>query len=62
MHEGWKQDDTTAKWYYWTNDGAVTGWREIDGKWYYFDENGVMAVNSKIDGHEVGPDGGRKED
>ena len=61
MHEGWKQDTDTNKWYYWTNAGAAAGWREIDGKWYYFDGNGVMAVNTKVDGHEIGPDGARKE-
>ena len=60
---GWKQDTDTNKWYYWTtNAGAATGWREIGGKWYYFDENGVMAVNTKIDGYEVGPDVARKEE
>ena len=59
MHEGWKED-STGKWYYWTNARAAIGWREIGEKWYYFYENGAMAVNTIIDGYEVGLDGARK--
>lgn len=57
MHEGWKQDSTTNKWYYWTNEGAASGWMKIDGKWYFFDDSGAMAVNAKTDGNEAGRDG-----
>uniref|UniRef100_UPI000EE8E785 S-layer homology domain-containing protein n=1 Tax=Clostridium sp. AM58-1XD TaxID=2292307 RepID=UPI000EE8E785 len=61
MHEGWKREDATGKWYFYTSSGASTGWKEIDGKWYYFFEDGAMAVDTKVDGYEVGPDGARKE-
>lgn len=61
MYKDWNQDTTTNNWYYWTNAGASTGWKEIDGKWYYFDKNGVKAVNTKIDGYEPGSDGVRKD-
>ena len=58
---GWKQVD--GKWYYLDTAGIMQsgGWKQIGGKWYYLCADGSMAVSTKIDGYEVGPDGGRKE-
>lgn len=58
---GWKQVD--GKWYYLDTAGIMQsgGWKQIGGKWYYLYADGSMAVSTKIDGYEVGPDGGRKE-
>lgn len=42
MLEGWKQDTQTKNWYYWTNEGIVSGWKEIGGKWYYFGSGNIM--------------------
>lgn len=58
---GWKRVD--GKWYYLDTAGIMQsgGWKQIGGKWYYLCADGSMAVSTKIDGYEVGPDGGRKE-
>ena len=57
MHEGWKLDSENEKWYFWTNDGAVIGWKFIYGKWYFFYEDGSMAANTIIEGYQLGSEG-----
>lgn len=57
MHEGWKLDSENEKWYFWTNDGAVTDWKFIYGKWYFFYEDGSMAANTIIEGYQLGSEG-----
>ena len=58
---GWTQNDS-GEWLYYENNKPVTGWKQIENKWYYFYAAGVMAINTKVDGHEIGPDGARKDE
>ncbi len=57
----WKK--SSGKWWYAYSGGsyAESGWAKIGGKWYYFYPDGAMAMSTKIDGHEIGPDGARKD-
>lgn len=38
----WVQDGDD--WYYYENDQAITGWKQLDGTWYYLQSNGVMST------------------
>ena len=47
MYEGMKQytENNHTEWHYWTNEGAVIGWKDISEKKYYFDNKGVMYTD-----------------
>ena len=48
---GWRT--INGKTYYYINEKAVTGERQIDGHWYYFDANGIMQTGFVNLGYKI---------